>query len=237
MAGPLAGRRVLVTGAASGIGRAAATALVEASATVIGLDRKDAEGAAYPILTVDLRDEAAVVRSVAEAAERLGGIDVVANIAGVLQEAALPDITAAHIAYVLDINVAGTILVTREALKAMGEGGRIISFASELARLGRQNTSVYVASKAAIIGLTRSWARELAPRGILVNAIAPGPIDTPMLAFDALTPEQQAMELTQPLGRVGRPQEVADAVVFLAGPGSTFITGHVLAVDGGAAMM
>ena len=143
--------------------------------------------------------------------------------------------SAADIDRHLAINVRAAILVAREAVRVMGAGGRIINLASELAYVGRANASLYVATKAAMLGLTRSWARELAP-DILVNAVAPGPTDTPLLGFEALSSAQRALELTQPLGRIGTPAEIAAAIVFLAGPGATFITGHCLGVNGGAAM-
>ena len=232
---PLQGKRALVTGAASGIGRASAEALASAGASVVGLDRVRPTDCGFEIVVADLLDEAQIVSGVARAGEILGGLDIVVNAAGVLVEAALKDETAASIDRHFDINVRGAILVAREALKLLGEGARIINLASELAVLGRQNASVYVATKAAVVGLTRSWARELAP-SILVNAVAPGPTDTPLLGFHEMTPEQQAQEIAHPLARLGQPSEIADAVVFLAGPGATFITGHCLAVNGGAAM-
>ncbi|MBW8448217.1 MAG: SDR family oxidoreductase [Arenimonas sp.] len=235
MVKPLTGKRALVTGAASGIGRAAAEALAAEGATVIGLDLRPQEGR-LSILACDLADEAQVVSCVGDAAGRMGGIDILVNNAGILEECPLGSITAAHIDRMFAVNVRGAILVAREVLRHLPEGGRIINIASELAYLGRADASVYCATKAAILGLTRSWARELAPK-ILVNAVAPGPTDTPLLAFEKLTAEQKAVETANPMGRIGRPEEVAAAVVFLAGPGASFFTGQCLGANGGAAMI
>ena len=234
MVKPLSGKRALVTGAASGIGRASALALAEAGATVIGLDLKASEGA-FPILACDLTSETAIIAAVRQGAARLGGYDILVNNAGILREEPLASLTADHIDQMFAVNVRGAILVAREVLPHLADGGRIINIASELATLGRAGASVYVATKAALIGLTRSWARELSPR-ILVNAVAPGPTDTPLLGFDAMTEAQKAMESNNPMGRIGRPEEVAAAVVFLAGPGATFFTGQCLGANGGTAM-
>jgi len=152
-----------------------------------------------------------------------------------MKESAIEHITAEHIDWHFAVNVRAAILVTREALQHMGEGGRIVNIASELAYLGRAEASVYCATKAAILGLTRSWARELAPR-ILVNAVAPGPTDTPLLAYDTMTSEEKARETALPLGRIARPEEIAAAVLFLAGPGSTYVTGQCIGANGGAVM-
>jgi 3-oxoacyl-[acyl-carrier protein] reductase len=226
--------RVLITGAANGIGRATAAAFRESGSKVMGLDLEAAHDG-VPILACDLRREDHVVAAVSAAVREMGGLDVVVNNAGIMREASLGAITAADIDWHFAVNVRGAILVTREALPHLGEGSRIINLASELAYLGRQNASVYCATKAAMLGLTRSWARELAP-GILVNAVAPGPTDTPLLGFAALTPEQRALETAHPLGRIGKPEEVASAILFLAGPGATLFTGQCLGANGGAAM-
>lgn len=230
----VSGKRVLVTGAAGGIGRATALALQNEGAEVIGLDLHSMP-AHYPILPCDITSEEQVVSAVAKACEQLNGIDVLVNNAGILQERSIAEITVEHINQMFTVNVQGTILVTREVLSHLPDGGRIINIASELAYPGRANTSVYVASKAAVLGLTRSWARELSPR-ILVNAVAPGPTDTPMLNFAELTAEQKAAETENPMQRIGQPEEIAAAVVFLAGSGATYFTGQCLGPNGGAVM-
>jgi len=230
----LAGKKVIVTGAASGIGRASALALKDAGADVVGLDLA-ASAKEFPILACDVTRETDVVKAVAAAVEQLGGCDILLNNAGILQEVPLAQVTSDHIDRMLAVNIKGFILVAREVLPHLPEGGRIINIASELAYLGRQGASVYCATKAAVLGLTRAWARELSPR-ILVNAVAPGPTDTPLLAYDSMTAEQKALENNNPMGRIGKPEEVAAAVVFLAGPTATFFTGQCLGANGGAAM-
>jgi 3-oxoacyl-[acyl-carrier protein] reductase len=234
MGNALEGRRALVTGAASGIGLATVEALRSAGAAVVGLDVAKRPGDAS-FVRADVASEGEVAIAVAEARRLLGGFDILVNSAGISTKARLAEFDLADYHRIFSINVLGTILVTRAVLPDLGEGARIINVASELARLGRAGAALYTASKGAIVSLTRSWARELAPK-ILVNAIAPGPTDTPLLNFANRPPAQQAEELANPLGRIGRPEEIAAAIVFLAGPGATFVTGQCLGVDGGATM-
>ena len=234
MVNGLQNKRVLITGAANGIGKATALMFRETGAKVAGLDLKESSDP-FPIIKCDLTVEAEIVQAVARAASALGGIDILVNNAGIMQESAIEGITVEHIDRHFAVNVRGTVLVTREALRYLGDGSRIINIASELAYLGRANASVYCATKAAILGLTRSWAHELAPH-ILVNAVAPGPTDTSLLAFETLSSAQKLLETAHPLGRIGRPEEIATAILFLAGSGATFFTGQCLGANGGAAM-
>lgn len=226
--------RIVVTGAASGIGHASAARLAAAGARVAGIDLKAGDGA-WHMLAADLTREADVVRAMEAAAVHLGGLDVVVNCAGIDLESPLAGFDLDAFDRMVAVNVRGTILVAREALRHFGEHGRIINIASELGYLGRAGASGYCATKGAILALTRSWARELAPR-VLVNAVAPGPVDTPLLNFAAMNPAQRALETNNPLGRIGRPEEIAEAVLFLASRATGFITGQCISVDGGAAM-
>ncbi|MCB8838304.1 SDR family NAD(P)-dependent oxidoreductase [Aurantimonas sp. VKM B-3413] len=229
------GRRVIVTGAGSGIGRAAFEAFRTAGARTIGLDVKPSPAPALDWVVADLTDEAAIVAGVAQAVAAFGGLDVLVNCAGIEIDAPIREIDVADVDRMIAVNLRAPMLVTREALKGMGKGGRIVNVASELAYLGRPNASGYCATKAGILSLTRSWARELAP-DILVNAVAPGPVDTPLLGFGAMSEAQKAIETANPMGRIGRPEEVARAILFLAAPETSFTTGQCLSVDGGAAM-
>ena len=146
--------------------------------------------------------------------------------------------TAAEFDKQIAVNLRGSFLIAQGAVRAMQStgGGRLILVASELAHLGRAGASAYCASKAGVIGLVRALARECAP-GILVNAVAPGPVDTPMLDLSNMPPQKQAEETANPLGRVGRPEEIAAAILFLAGPGGTLMTGQTVCPSGGAVML
>jgi 3-oxoacyl-[acyl-carrier protein] reductase len=249
VSGTLAGRRALVTGGASGIGRAIALAFAAEGARVALADRAPDEtieavaaeiraaGAEAVPVRADVAEEAQVLALFEAIAGRLGGLDILVNNAGILIEKPLLETTAAEFDRLIGVNLRGAFLVGREALRIMvAQGaGRVINIASELAYLGRENCSVYCASKGGIVSMTRAWAREFAP-GILVNAIAPGPTDTPMLGAEFTSPETLAKETKIPLGRLGRPEEIAAAAVFLAGPGATFMTGQCLSPNGGAVM-
>ena len=243
MTASLAQRRALVTGGASGIGRAIAIAFAGEGAHVVIADKTDAApvvakisatgGRAFAMVT-NVADEAQVTALFGAALPRLGGLDILVNSAGILFEKPLLETTVAEFDRLMAVNLRGTFLVGREGLRAMvGQGsGRVINIASELAYLGRERCSVYCASKGAVLSLTRSWAREFAP-DILVNSIAPGPTDTPMLDIDSMSPETRAREMQIPLGRLGRPEEIAAAALFLAGAGASFMTGQCITVDGG----
>jgi 3-oxoacyl-[acyl-carrier protein] reductase len=231
----LEGKRALVTGAASGIGRAVAVRFAEVGCRVVGIDVGSAAEPACPMEQADISDEASASAAVTRAVETLGGLDVVCNAAGVMSEGNLANIDLAEVDRLFGVNVRGTIAVAKAALPHLGDGSRIINIASELAYLGRAGFSAYCASKGAILSLTRCWARELGPR-ILVNAVAPGPTDTPLLAFDQLRPELRDLETANILKRIAHPDEIASAVVYLAGPGATFITGQCITVDGGSAL-
>jgi 3-oxoacyl-[acyl-carrier protein] reductase len=230
------GQHVLVTGAASGIGRAIVQAWQVAGGDVVGLDITMPDRNSAEIIAVDLAEPQATADAVRQAAIRLGGrIDVVVNCAGVLLEQDLAQITPQALDLTLAVNLRAPVLVAQAALPFMGEGGCILNIASELAYLGRAGASLYCATKGAILSLTRSWARELGPR-IRVNAIAPGPVDTPLLNFAAQDEQTRAQDMSNPMGRIGQPDEIARAALFLASADAAFITGQCLSVDGGAAM-
>ena len=247
MTGTLEGKCAIVTGAASGIGRAIAIALATEGSHVALLDRAPtleeavasitrSGGKAFPI-RADVADETQVIAAFDQAMARLSSLDVLINNAGILIEKPLLETTLHDFDRLIGVNLKGVFIVGREALRIMVRqgSGRVINTASELAYLGRENCSVYCASKGGVISMTRSWAREFAPK-ILVNAIAPGPTDTAMLQADSTSPETLAKESQNPLGRIGRPEEIAAAAVFLAGPGATFMTGQCVSPNGGAAM-
>jgi len=228
----LTGRRALVTGSAQGIGAGIVAALRQAGAEVMGLDRMADDGQ----IACDLADATQIEPAVALAARRMGGIDILVNNAAINEKRALAEIDLDHIDRMLAVNLRAPILLSQAVLAHIGGGGRIVMIASELAYLGRANSALYTATKGGILALTRSLARELSP-SILVNAVAPGPTDTPLLGWDRLSPQRRMEETNNPMGRIATVEEVAATVVFLCGPGGDFYTGQCLGPNGGSAML
>jgi 3-oxoacyl-[acyl-carrier protein] reductase len=241
----LEGRVALVTGAARGIGAATALALAEAGARVALVDRDgegiertaDAIGRAGSdalAIAADVTDAPAMERAVDAIVVEWGRLDVLVNNAGIVRDATLGKVSEDDWAATLDVNLRGTMIGARAALRPMraAGAGRILSATSVVARMGNYGQTAYAASKGGIIGMTRAWARELGPLGITANAVAPGFIDTDMARG---VPEKVLTALRQrtAAGRLGRPEEVAAVYVFLASDLASFINGAVVGVDGG----
>lgn len=242
----LEGQIALVTGGSRGIGLGIAESLAEAGArvAVIGRDGERAEAAAGRLpggehlgLACDVADPSEAAATVARVEEELGGIGVLVNNAGITRDNILLRLKDEDWDDVIAVNLKGTFNMTRSVVRGMMKrrDGVVLNISSVVGLAGNAGQTNYAASKAGIIGFTKSVARELASRGIRCNAIAPGYVETDMTG--ALSEEQTETLMAQiPLGRLGTPSDVAGVARFLAGPSARYITGQVIAVDGGMVM-
>ncbi|MCW3064757.1 MAG: transporter [Solirubrobacterales bacterium] len=239
---------VLITGALTGIGRAAAVAFAKKGAKVVAAGRRDEAGMALvdelrsfgteaEFVNADVRTEDDVRALVDKTVERFGRLDVAVNNAGTEGQVGLiGDQTAETYAATFDTNVLGVLLSIKHEARAMQEqgSGSIVNISSTYGHEGAAGAAIYVGSKHAVEGITKSVALELAQSGIRVNGVAPGPTDTGMLTRFTGTPENKADLVTEvPMARLGLSEELADAIVFMASDDASFITGHILNVDGG----
>jgi len=244
----LDGRVALITGASQGIGRACAMALAKAGAQVALSARNaaklaqvaaeiEADGGHATPFEMDLASEDSIKAVTKAVVAHYGKIEILVNNGGITRDNLMLRMKLADWNAVLNTNLTGAFLLTQAVSSSMlkARWGRIINISSVVAETGQAGQTNYAASKAGLIGLTMSLARELASRKITVNAVAPGYISTPMT--DVLTDQQRSAMLTQiPLDRAGTPEDVASAVVFLASDQASYITGHVLDVNGGMHM-
>src|SRR5580658_4217799 len=239
---------VLITGGLTGIGRAAAVAFARKGAKVVVAGRRDEAGNALvkelrsfgseaEFINADVRKEDDVRTLVDKTIARFGRLDVAVNNAGTEgQVGPITDQTAESYAATFDTNVLGVILSMKHEVRVMqGQGsGSIVNISSTYGHEGAAGASVYVGSKHAVEGITKSVALEVAKSGIRVNAVAPGPVDTGMLTrFTGTAENKSALTRTVPMDRLGLSEELANAIVFIASDEASFITGHVLNVDGG----
>ncbi|MDQ1609753.1 MAG: hypothetical protein QOE16_2485 [Microbacteriaceae bacterium] len=243
-------RVAVVTGAASGIGKGIAVAFAREGAKIVVADRSDASAAADVIAMIeeigsevlfvrtDVSDEASVEAMAAAALERFGRVDILVNNAGIFTESLLENMPVEDWDRVVGVNLRGVFLCSRALVGQMLErgDGRIINIASQLGQIGGTSVAHYVASKAGVIGLTKALAREVSHRGVLVNAIAPGPIETPLL--DSETEEWRAAKLAElPIRRFGTVDEVTPTAVLLASADGSYYVGQTLGPNGGDVML
>jgi 3-oxoacyl-[acyl-carrier protein] reductase len=245
----LEGRIAVVTGAASGIGAGIATAFAREGADIVVADKSPAEKAQHIIAAIeghgraalfvqtDVADEASVRAMADQAIARFGRVDILVNNAGIFTESLLEDMPVEDWDRVVATNLRGVFLCTRMLIGQMLErgDGRIINIASQLGQIGGTSVAHYCASKAGVIGLTKALAREVATRGVLVNAIAPGPIETPLL--DSETEEWRSAKLAElPIGRFGAVAEVTPTALLLASADGSYYVGQTLGPNGGDVM-
>jgi 3-oxoacyl-[acyl-carrier protein] reductase len=241
----LKGKKALVTGASRGIGAAIAKGLAAEGADVAITYEKSADRAAGVVreiealgrravaIKADSADAAAVQASVDKAAAELGGLDILVNNAGILRVGDLKDLSLADIDAILDVNVRSPIVASKAALAHLGKGGRIINIGSLFAeRVPASVVGVYAGSKSALVAFTKGLARELGPKGITVNLLQPGSIDTDM--NPAHGPFAGVLKEITAVGSYGKVEDIANGVVFLAGDKAQYITGSTLTIDGGA---
>jgi 3-oxoacyl-[acyl-carrier protein] reductase len=246
----LEGRIAVITGAARAIGRETAEVLASRGATIISIDLLDAEALVETItsrggsaisLTADVSDEQAVESAFRETLDRFGRIDVLVNNVGQfadIERRAFWEIPAEEWDRLMAVNVRSVFLCSRAAAEPMREAksGRIVNLASNVVTFGMANLMHYVASKAAVIGMTRSMARELGPFGIAVNAVAPGLVTTEVTVRTIPEEYRRLVADGQCLQEAILPSDIADAVAYLAGPAARMVTGQTLLVNGGASM-
>ncbi|MER8039986.1 SDR family NAD(P)-dependent oxidoreductase [Streptomyces hydrogenans] len=244
----LNGRKALVTGGSRGVGRGIVLALARAGVDVVTCYRQESEaveslraelkeiGGDHHVLRADLTDPAEIEGLLAECATRLGSLDLVVNNAGAISHIPFGELALDEWHRVIDTNVTASYLIVQHALPLLHEGSSIVSIGSKSAEVGIPTRAHYTASKAALIGLTRSLAKELGPRGIRVNVVALGVIETEAMAAlpdEVRTQMRERYEAKTALGRLGTPAEVGQAILFLASPLSSYVTGATLHVDGG----
>ena len=246
--GNLQGRIALVTGASQGIGRACALELARAGATVALAARNEAKladaaaeiaasGGTAAVFALDVAGEDSIKAGAKAVLEKFGKVEILVNNAGITRDGLVLRMKRPDWDDVLNTNLTGAFLLTQALLSAMlrNRWGRIINITSVVGETGQIGQVNYASSKAGLIGMTRALAREVGSRGITVNAVAPGYIETPMTAV--LDPKQREAMLSQvPLGRPGTDGDIAQCVAFLASDSASYITGHVLDVNGGMFM-
>ncbi len=240
----LTGKRAIVTGGSRGMGRAVVLALARAGAAVAAgyrqpgdaVDTLTAElkelGDTHTLIQADISVPAEATQLVDTAGERLGGLDIVVNNAGAISHVPYGELSLDEWQRIIATNLTAVHLIIQRALPLLGPGSSVVNIGSAVATVGMATGTHYTASKAALIGLTRSLAKELGPRGIRVNTLAPGLIETDQAA--RLTPERRKQyETMLPLGRLGRPEEVAEVALFLASERASYVNGATFTVDGG----